>query len=163
MIVNFSGAKSTLCVPCPHSCYLSVFFSDLFVLVAFFWESLILKIIVISISLIKGTCDCWLFRSKEPSVVFLASPPVVTFSQYAVGQVYEVKFVTLLLAVWKLKTNDRGQFSNKMTIFLYHIYIYWYIPTFQYGKGFFFSMEQPSCQEKKFRLHVVKICIKQGM
>ncbi|XP_064614552.1 LOW QUALITY PROTEIN: deleted in lung and esophageal cancer protein 1-like [Liolophura sinensis] len=27
---------------------------------------------------------------KEPSVVFLASPPVVTFSQYAVGQVYEM-------------------------------------------------------------------------
>lgn len=33
------------------------------------------------------------FRPKEPSEVFLVSPPAVVFTDYKIGQVYEVRAV----------------------------------------------------------------------
>lgn len=40
-------------------------------------------------------------RLPEPSVVFLVSPPIVRFTDYKVGQVYEVSVIPL---VFFLKT-----------------------------------------------------------
>ena len=55
--------------------------------ICFGWE---IRKSIIKCSNLKYICSA-VFRSDEHSQVFLVSPPEVVFSEYKVGQVYEVR------------------------------------------------------------------------
>ena len=52
------------------------------------WE--VFPVIALKGSNLKYICSA-VFRSEEHSQVFLVSPPEVVFSEYKIGQVYEVR------------------------------------------------------------------------
>ncbi len=56
---------------------------------------------------------------KEPSVIFIPSPPVITFSEYTVGNVYEVRSIARLITIVSIFSKVT-LFGQKHIVEAYH-------------------------------------------